>query len=87
MLVPEVEAILTSPTFASVDTFVVVGIETHVCVVATVIDLIARRFNVHVVADAVSSRTATDRILALERMKKIGAFLHLIIPQPRAYLV
>ncbi len=58
----------------NIDTVILCGIETHVCVIATAIDLLLRRFNVHVVADAVSSRTQTDRILALERMKKIGTW-------------
>jgi nicotinamidase-related amidase len=71
-LAQDVETLLASPKFSSVDTFVVAGIETHVCIVASVVDLVARRLNVHVVADAVSSRTTTDRIFALERMKKIG---------------
>ena len=66
------EQLLSSAS--SVDTVIIVGIEAHVCVVASVVDLIARHFNVHVVADAVSSRTMTDRIFALERMKKIGQY-------------
>jgi nicotinamidase-related amidase len=70
-VVPKTESILTTYS-NNIDTVILCGIETHVCVIATAIDLLLRRFNVHVVADAVSSRTQTDRILALERMKKIG---------------
>jgi nicotinamidase-related amidase len=70
-VVPKTESILTTHS-NNIDTVILCGIETHVCVIATAIDLLLRRFNVHVVADAVSSRTQTDRILALERMKKIG---------------
>ena len=33
-------------------------------------------FQVHIAADAVSSRTQTDRILALDRMRQIGAFIN-----------
>ena len=36
--------------------------------------LITSIIKVHVVADAVSSRTQTDRQLALERMQRIGAY-------------
>lgn len=81
MLVGDVENRLdnlrrqTKPT-TSVDTIVLVGIETHVCIIATCIDLVHRGFNVHVVADAVSSRTQTDRQLALERMRTIGAHIN-----------
>jgi nicotinamidase-related amidase len=37
------------------------GIETHVCVYNTARDLVARGYEVHIVADAVSSRTAMNR--------------------------
>ena len=40
--------------------------QTQVCVQQTALDLIARGFNVHVVADAVSSRTLVDRMFALD---------------------
>ena len=50
----------------------VAGVETHVCVYQTVSDLKA---NVWIVADAVSSRTAENRDLALRRMAADGARL------------
>jgi nicotinamidase-related amidase len=72
MLVPEVDERLDQLKAARfTDTVVLCDIETHVCVVATCIDLIHRGYNV--VADAVSSRTMTDQKFALERMKVIGA--------------
>ncbi|MBJ7330022.1 MAG: hydrolase [Solirubrobacteraceae bacterium] len=52
---------------------IVVGIEAHVCVSQTAHDLIADGIDVHVVADAVSSRKAADRDRALERLEKSGA--------------
>ena len=45
---------------AGCSTWVVCGIETHVCVNQTVHDLIARGHTVHVAADAVSSRVMTS---------------------------
>lgn len=51
---------------------IVTGIETHVCVYQTVVDLLGK-FQVQVVADAVSSRTAGNRDTALKRMEKLGA--------------
>ncbi len=48
------------------------GIETHVCVYQTAADLIDLKYDVHVVADAVSSRSARNKTIALERMKEIG---------------
>jgi len=41
-------------------------VQTHVCIQQTVIDLLDRGFEVHVVADATSSRSQMDRILALQ---------------------
>lgn len=51
------------------------GIEAHVCVQYTCLDLIQRGIEVHIVADAVSSRTQTDRKFALERMRSAGALI------------
>lgn len=56
---------------------VVCGIESHVCVLQTVLDLIANDFQVHVVSDAVSSRRKFDYEMALRRMKNNGAELTL----------
>jgi len=53
--------------------WVVAGIETHVCVNQTVHDLLARGLAAHVAADAVSSRTARNRALGLEKMTAAGA--------------
>ena len=50
----------------------IVGIETHVCVYQTAVDLKTADFEVMVVADAVSSRSLPNTQLALERMKELG---------------
>lgn len=52
---------------------VVCGIETHVCVQQTVLDLLANNFQVNVAADAVSSRREIDFTTALNRMRSHGA--------------
>lgn len=52
---------------------IICGIEAHVCVLQTAIDLIHRGTHVFVVADATSSRTAANHMLALERLKTAGA--------------
>ena len=49
------------------------GIETHVCVYQTTVDLIASGYEVHVIADVVSSRTAENRDIGLQMMKDAGA--------------
>jgi nicotinamidase-related amidase len=52
---------------------VVCGIESHVCVLQTVLDLLAHGFRVYVAADAVGSRKPLDREIALDRMRSSGA--------------
>lgn len=52
---------------------VITGIEAHVCVNQTVIDLIANGFTPIVVVDCISSRKPSDKQTGLERMKCEGA--------------
>jgi nicotinamidase-related amidase len=51
---------------------VITGIEAHVCVQQTVLDLLENNFQVNVAADAVSSRKESDYKFALERMRTHG---------------
>ncbi len=52
--------------------WVVCGIESHVCVLQTVLQLRQEGKEVFVVEDAVGSRRAADKALALERMRRHG---------------
>ncbi|HTQ68572.1 MAG TPA: isochorismatase family protein [Solirubrobacteraceae bacterium] len=54
---------------------IVCGIETHVCVSQTVLDLLAGGVEVHVAADAVGSRHRSDYEVGLRRMDDAGAQL------------
>lgn len=51
---------------------VLTGSEAHVCVLQTALDLHASGKQVFVVADAIGSRRATDKQLALDRMRAAG---------------
>ena len=51
------------------------GIETHVCVLHTALDLLALDFRVYVAVDAVASRYAVDHEFALRRMQQAGCVL------------
>ncbi|MFW6284074.1 MAG: hydrolase [Desulfosalsimonas sp.] len=51
------------------------GLEAHICVHQTVWGLLGRDFQVHVASDAVSSRTAWNRNMAIERMRAQGAVI------------
>lgn len=52
---------------------VVCGMETHVCVLQTVMELLASGKQVFVVEEAVGSRRESDKALALARMRDAGA--------------
>jgi isochorismate hydrolase len=52
---------------------VVAGMEAHVCVLQTVLDLLAHGFRVFVPADSVASRSEFDWDVALQRMSACGA--------------
>jgi nicotinamidase-related amidase len=54
---------------------VVVGMETHVCVLQTCLDLIAAGFQVHLVADAVASRVNQNRDIAIDILRQAGAVI------------
>jgi len=54
---------------------IVCGIEAHICVLQTVIDLAAAGYIPVVVEDCISSRKKYDKKIALERMKQEGAMI------------
>jgi nicotinamidase-related amidase len=54
---------------------VLCGIESHVCVFQTAMHLMQKGINVHVIADATSSRTLDNKQIALDRMRAAGAVI------------
>ena len=71
-------ACLEPDFFSTVDSFkrkkiVVVGMETHVCVLQTCLDLLKAGFQVHLVADAVASRARENRDIAIDLLRQAGA--------------
>jgi len=52
---------------------VIVGIEAHVCVLQTAMDLLAEGWEVFVIADATASRTEANHALAMSRLAAAGA--------------
>lgn len=56
-------------------TIIICGVESHICVLKTALDALKQGYEVHVVADAVSSRTAENKQIAIERMRQSGAFI------------
>ena len=59
----------------NIKSLIICGAEAHICVLKTALDALKEGYDVHVVADAVSSRTAENKQLALDRMRQAGAFI------------
>ncbi|KAJ5591507.1 uncharacterized protein N7459_001876 [Penicillium hispanicum] len=80
MLTPAIESLLPRPRSetgfpnkaAALDV-ILVGIETHICVSQTTLDLLARGHRVYVLVDGVSSINAEERGVALARLRDAGA--------------
>ena len=68
-----VEQIMTDLRSLDRPNVVLFGIETHVCVMQTALDLLELQFKPVIVSDAVSSRKKNDRSMAIERLRKHGA--------------
>ena len=58
---------------SSVDTLLLCGVESHICVYQTAMGAIQDGYDVRVVADAVSSRTPENDAYGKERIREIGA--------------
>jgi len=57
------------------NTLLLCGMETHICVTQTALGALNQGMNVHVAADAVSSRTELNWKLGLNRMQAAGAVI------------
>ncbi len=54
---------------------VICGAEAHVCVLQTVMDLIALNMQVFVIEDAIASRLPSNKLNAINRMREAGAII------------
>lgn len=60
----------------SIDTAILFGVESHICVLSTAMSLIEKYgLNVVIAADACGSRTEKNHLLALEAARSIGCFV------------
>ena len=57
------------------ENILIAGIESHVCVLQTVVDFISNGYHPIVVEDCVSSRKENDKRMAIERMRQEGAII------------
>lgn len=70
MAIPEVKTIIDQRDLKSIVLF---GIESHVCILQSTLDLLALGYDVHILADGVSSTNKEEIPIALERMRQAGA--------------
>jgi len=71
MLIPEI-----AQQLANTESVVLFGIEAHVCVLQTALDLLVEGKDVHLVIDGTSSQRQYDRLAAFSRLKnQPGVFL------------
>ncbi|WP_455223477.1 hydrolase [Kaarinaea lacus] len=69
------ENFATSLSTTGKQQLILCGIESHVCVLQTAMDLLDRDYQVFVVADAVDSRSKDNKRIALERMQQAGVIV------------
>ncbi|GAA5801187.1 Isochorismatase-like protein [Helicostylum pulchrum] len=72
MYLPEVVDVLKKNNTKSV---LLLGIESHVCVLQTALELLENDYDVHVIADGVSSQNYPEIDIAIARMKSAGAII------------
>lgn len=72
MITPEIEKQLPVKAQDPLDV-ILVGIETHICITQTTLDLLERGHRVYVIVDGVSSINAEERGIALARLRDAGA--------------
>ncbi|KAI8343285.1 Isochorismatase-like protein [Chlamydoabsidia padenii] len=72
MYIPEVQQFLQKHNIKSV---LLLGIESHVCVLQTALDLLDNNYDVHILADGVSSCNHPEIDIALARMQQAGAVI------------
>lgn len=70
MCLREISSQLTVPTNVAI-----VGIESHVCVLQTTLDLLKGGHHVYIISDGVSSANKEEIPIALARMRQAGAYI------------
>ncbi|GIJ98802.1 isochorismatase domain-containing protein 1 [Aspergillus viridinutans] len=76
MITPELDALLPDVNGGEMPfDVIIVGIETHICITQTTLDLLERGHRVYVIVDGVSSMNKEERGVALARLRDAGAIV------------
>ena len=59
----------------NIKNILVCGIESHICILQSSIDLIRNNFNVYIISDAIQSRKIYDHEISLIRLRDSGAII------------
>jgi len=71
----ECSQLVSAISESGIHNLMLVGIETHVCVAQSALDLLSAGFNIFVCVDAVGSRSSVDHRIGLRRMENSGVTL------------
>ncbi|KAI9927675.1 hypothetical protein ASPWEDRAFT_72057 [Aspergillus wentii DTO 134E9] len=74
MVTPEISSLLNVEGEEKLDV-IIVGIETHICVTQTTLDLLSNGNRVYILVDGVSSVNPEERGIALDRLRDAGAII------------
>jgi nicotinamidase-related amidase len=69
------DAVSEQLKLTNIKSIIICGVESHICVLKTALDAVKEGYEVHVVADAVSSRTPENKQIAIDRMRQSGVFI------------
>ncbi len=76
MMVPDVKGPLQTE-LSHVKNILLLGVETHVCILQTALDLVEMGYHVHILVDGVSSQRIGDRSAALHRLAQQHGQIHM----------
>ncbi|MDG2408934.1 MAG: isochorismatase family protein [Pirellulales bacterium] len=71
----EVEPLVADLEARLLPKLLLVGLETHICVQQTALDMLARGYDVYLAADAMSARGRVDHRIALDRVAAAGGVI------------
>jgi len=75
MCTPEVLTFISDQDHQSRTSIVLCGVEAHICVQQTALDLITRGYSVHLIVDGIASQRPIDSDVAIRRMEAVGVCL------------